>query len=351
MSRTRSWLGAALPWGVLSAGAFALPSVVEGRTLHLLTTTLIYGMFALSLRLLYGFGGQLSVAHGAFWGVGAYASVIGFDRYDIPVLGSFGIALIVGGLVAFLVGVPSLRVSGHYFLIVTFAAAEVMRLVLVNTRSFTGGSTGKSVVGRPPDFLGLDFTQRSSWYFLLLAVFIAATVAIERLAKSGFGRRLVAIRESELLARSVGVDIARTKLLAFAVSGAMAGTVGALSAYFQRFIDPEQFGASAGIDIIVVLILGGSRHVLGPIVGAAFFIFLPEMLGLTPTQNDLLLGAVLIGVILLMPQGFTGAVQGIFTGARRLAERRRRAGGAVGERSVDRDSHDMATAPVRRIDG
>jgi branched-chain amino acid transport system permease protein len=291
-------------------GAVAAMGPVYGigpRTMAEMTTVFIYALVASSLRFLYRYGGQLSVAQGALWGIGSYVSVVLFQKHGMPLWVALPAAMVGSALVAGLIGYPSLRVRGHYFLIITFAFAEMLRISTINLRDLTGGDTGLSVTRRPDVVWPFSVDDRIGWYWSALACLLVTMVVIELLGSTPFGRRLTAVGENEELATSVGINAGATKVAAFMLSGALAGLGGVLWAFNQRFIEPGQFGAFAGINFILMLMLGGVRSSAGVIVGALTVVFLPDWLSLDPTQNEIALGVVLIVIILFLPDGLVAS--------------------------------------------
>lgn len=303
------WLGFRrfLPQAVLGvvAACASLFGLLGPRQLHELTTVFIFAIVATGLHFLYRYGGQLSVAHGSLWGIGAYGSATLFQEMGWNFwLGALA-AIAMAGIAAAVVGYPSLRVHGHYFLIVTFAFAEMFRLAMSNVRGITGGTTGLSVTTRPEAPWPFSFADRTGWYWVALICLLTSMAAVEIVGQTNFGRRLTAVGENEDLAISVGINASRIKVLGFVISGMVAGLAGILWAFNQRFIAPGQFGAFAGIDFILILMLGGAYHIFGPVVGALVIVYLREILGLSPTQNEIALGVILILVILFLPNGLS----------------------------------------------
>jgi branched-chain amino acid transport system permease protein len=177
------------------------------------------------------------------------------------------------------------------------------------------------VIAKSPEpLLFIELGTRVSWYYFSLAALTLAILASALVFRSDFGLRLEALRENEDLARAAGVNVARDKIVAFMVSGLFAGAAGAMLAYYQHFIGPHQFGSKAGIELILMLLVGGSSSLLGPIVGVIVVIALPGLLNLSPTQNEVALGIIFIAIILLLPRGLIGA-SGLTSARRQCAEK------------------------------
>lgn len=283
----------------------------SSHLLQLLTLALIFSIPAVGLSLLYGEGGQMSVANGALYGVGAYVAAM-LARAEIAffwpglVLGALG-----GAVAATVVGLTALRVRGHYFLIITFGFAELFRIALVNLRSLTGGNQGLLVLEdvRLPFYGPVETLP--PFYLLTLALAVLCAFAVIGIRFSPFGRDLRALRENERLAVSLGLNAVRARLLAFAFSGAIAGLAGTIYAYHVKHIGPDLFGAHAGIQIVLVLLIGGPRSPVGPIVGSILLFLAPEVIRLDPVSTQIVYGAVLIGIVLCSPQGLAPGIAGL----------------------------------------
>jgi len=269
------------------------------------------------LAVLFGQTGILSMGHAALVGVGAYTAAI--LARDLGI--GFWVALPLGSLlaaaVAAIVGVPSLRVSGHHFVIMTFAFGQLLSIVLTNGGAFTGAATGLDLQ-LPVTWFGRPAGDLVPYYFIVIAFVAISAVASWLIINSSYGRTLRAIRENEKLAASLGINVGRHKIGAFVVSGLFAGVSGVLLAYFFRHISPNQFSAFPSIYLALMVMIGGARLLLGPIAGGILVSFLPEMLNLDPVESRILYGICLIAVILLLPNGL---IAGLFDGLRALGRR------------------------------
>jgi branched-chain amino acid transport system permease protein len=288
------------PWAV---GTYAL--VVLG------TVTLTYALIGEGLNFLYGTAGQLSVAQGGLMGIGAYVGALGLDRYGLSFWPALPLALTAGAVTALALGLVARRVRGHYFLIVTFAFAAVIAIVGDVAVGVTGGSLGLSITSVPPGIklFGID-PLIGTYYLTLLFFFVGIGVAVY-LQFSSFGRRLYAARHNPDLARALGMRLNRDRLLAFGISGAYAGVGGLLFAYAQQYVSPDTFDAWSGIEIILIVMLGGRRFVAGPLIGAAIVVLVPNALQFNPNINQMAFGILLIIVILFLPTGILGAGQNL----------------------------------------
>jgi branched-chain amino acid transport system permease protein len=279
--------------------------------LHVLIMAGVFSMLALSLNLLLGYTGQLSLGHAAFFGIGAYASALLTLRLDWSFWLALPSAAALAGAAGWAIGRLALRLRGAYFVLVTISFAGVMSLVSQNWMALTNGPLG--VPGVPPPDLG-PFTLRTktAYYYLVLGVATLAFGVCRRLVGSRVGRAFVALRENEALAQSVGVDPTRYLVLATIVSAAMAGVAGSLYAHYTRFVSPEVFLFSYTVTMVIMVIAGGKGTLAGPVVGALAFTALPEALRevLSWQWQMLAYGALLVLLVYFLPRGIVPAVAG-----------------------------------------
>ena len=263
--------------------------------LHILITTGIFTIAAMSLNLLLGFTGQLSLGHVAFFGIGAYTSALlslGFDLrltedYTFvvapkPVWLAFFCGVLLAGFFGWVIGKISFKVRGAYFVIVTISFAEVVRLVALNWVDLTEGPMALSAI--PPFTLAFPgLGEQTLWrkapnYYLMLAVGILSYLIVRRLVLSRTGRAMIALRENEPLATSVGINVTRYLVLAAVVSAAIAGAAGGLYAHYVRIVDPDVFLFIYTVTMVIMVITGGKGTLAGPIVGGLIFGILPVFL-------------------------------------------------------------------------
>jgi branched-chain amino acid transport system permease protein len=263
--------------------------------LHILIATGIFTIAAMSLNLLLGFTGQLSLGHVAFFGIGAYTSALlslGFDleltdRYTFvlapkPVWFAFLCGIVVAGFFGWVIGKISFKVRGAYFVIVTISFAEVVRLVALNWVDLTEGPMALSNI--PPFTLTVPglweqtLYRKTPNYYLMLVVAFLSYLVIRRLVLSRIGRAMIALRENEPLATSVGIDVTRYLVLAAVVSAAIAGAAGGLYAHYVRIVDPDVFLFIYTVTMVIMVITGGKGTLTGPIVGGLIFGILPVLL-------------------------------------------------------------------------
>ena len=270
------------------------------------------------LSVLFGQTGILSMGHAALVGIGAYTAAILARDFNIGFWLSIPLAGIMAAIVAALIGIPSLRVSGHHFVIMTFAFGQLLAIILTNGGDYTGAASGLDVQ-QPVGLFGLSIDVLTHYYLTVVFFVALSAIASWAIINSRYGRTLRAIRENEKLAASLGINVGRHKIGAFIVSGVFAGVSGVLLAYFLRHISPSQFSSFPSIYLALMVMIGGARLLLGPLAGGILVAFLPELLNLDPVQSRILYGVCLIAVILLLPNGL---IAGFIAGWHRMFDRR-----------------------------
>lgn len=287
----------------------------------------IFIIAAISLNLLLGFTGQLSLGHVAFFGIGAYTTALLSLGFDVslpglaaplvvaakPVWLSFAAGIVVAGLFGWLVGKLAFRVRGAYFVIVTISFAQVMRMVATNWVDLTEGPMALNSI--PPLTLWLpgqgviELTSKANTYWLVLAVATAAYWLVAALVHSRVGRAMIALRENETLARSIGVPVTHYLGIAAIGAAAIAGAAGGLYAHTVRIIDPDVFMFMFTITMVIMVIVGGKGTLAGPVVGGLIFGLLPELLrgSLAPEVQWILYGLLMIAILIFMPRGIVPA--------------------------------------------
>ncbi len=292
----------------LAGAALLLPLLVrDPYILQTLTNAWLYGTLALSLTLVAGTAGQMSLGHAGLLAVGAYASALLSLDLGLPV----GLALLLAGLISAALSVllifPAFRLRGHYVAIATLGIGEIVALVILNWESLTRGPIGVS--GIPPlELLGQPLISASAVYWLALVVLIGLALLQARLLGSHIGRTLRAIREDDVAARSYGISLNRYKGLAFGVSGFAAGISGAITAHMYSYINHETFNTQIAVLALTMVILGGMGNILGAVVGAVALISLPELFRGLAEYRMLVYGVVLLLLIRFRPQGLLGTV-------------------------------------------
>lgn len=262
---------------VLFVGVF--PLVLHEYYLSILNLIFIAVVGALGLNILVGYTGQISLGHGAFMSVGAYTAANLAVRLDMP----FWLTLPAGGLMAAaigaIVGMPSLRIKGLYLAIATLAGQLIIEWTINHVPAISGGAQASIQIDRPSLF-GISLNTQTHLYYFLLFFALLAIVATLNLVRSRIGRAFIAVRDQDIAAEIIGIDIYRYKLLAFAISSFYAGVCGVLYTYYFGIANYEQFQLIVSIDYLAMIIIGGLGSVLGSIFGAVFVTLLPIVIRL-----------------------------------------------------------------------
>jgi branched-chain amino acid transport system permease protein len=286
-----------VPWLV----ATAVPRQ-QRYVLHVLIFTAIFAALALSYDLVVGHVGSLSLAHPAFFGIGAYAAAILATRAGWPFLASVLAAVLASALVAGLVGVPLFRLAEHAFAVGTLGLAVVASVVANNWVEVTRGPL--CVTGIPkPRLGGLAITTLPAFYWLALTALVAVALLYRGLTTFRLGRAFHAVRDNEPLAGAAGIDPLKYRLLAFTLAAAIAGGVGALYVHYLSVMCPEEMTVGLTVNLLVIVFLGGVGSLRGVLVGAVLFTALPEVLRLTPTWRLVIYGGLLLLVVIRSPGG------------------------------------------------
>lgn len=307
---------------LVAAGLIALPWLGLGyRFLSIAITTAYTAIALYGLGLQFGQAGIMSVGHAALMGIGAYAAAILSVHLGFGFWSALPFAILLSAVVAGIIGLPSLRVSGQHYIIITFCFCTLFVIVLTNGGDFTGSATGLDVDSVTRVF-GINFDKLSNGYYLVLLALFLSLGASAWIVHSRYGRTLRAIRENEQLARATGINVDLHKIGIFMVSGGFAGLAGILQLYYLRHISPTLFGAFPSLYLALMVMLGGSRFLYGPLLGAIIVNFLPETLDLNPIDSRIAYGICLLIVILLLPGGVSAGVLNIY---RAVTERFRHA--------------------------
>ncbi len=302
----------AVGWAAVLVGSAAAAPLAGVYPLYLMSLAAVAVIVSLSMDLLMGVAGLISLGHAAFFGIGAYTSTL-LTAAGAP----FVVALLGGGVVAGLVGVvvgvPALRVSGHYLALTTLAFGEIARLVFLHWESVTGGASGLPV-SRP----ALPGWLRPELAYFYVIVGVAAVLAwfMQNVLRTRPGRAFLALGDSEIAVQCSGVSVVRWKLAAFALSTFYAGVAGGLFGPLIGFIDPASFTLMTSLMMVMMIVVGGRGTFGGAILGAIIITLLPELLRTTKDLQFMAFGFILGGSVFFLPRGIWGL-------AERLIERRR----------------------------
>jgi branched-chain amino acid transport system permease protein len=287
---------------VLALAALALAALPwwagDAYQLHLATLIGAYWVLIAGLNLVVGFTGPLSVGHVGLLAIGAYAFAILAGTHGVDPMLSLLVAAALGGLIGFLLGLPSLRLPGFYFALVTLAFALIVTELVLAFGDLTSGGMGLAVPGFGPPYATPD-----GFYWLVLAIAAFVTWLTWNVTRLMWGRALLAVRDSEVTAASVGVSLFRKKLTVFTFSGVTAGAGGALFASLQSYITPDTFIFEIGLFFFVCIIIGGRGSILGPFLGTVVLTALPELVAPLARLGNFFYGLVLLLVVLLVPEG------------------------------------------------
>ncbi|MFZ5680055.1 MAG: branched-chain amino acid ABC transporter permease [Bradyrhizobiaceae bacterium] len=293
--------------GVLLALAIALPFVAPTYYVQFISKALIMGILAMSLNLVVGYGGLVSLCHAAFFGIAGYVLALASPKYDPASLWwTLPLAVAASAAAAAVIGSLALRTRGIYFIMVTLAFGEML-FFLFHDSKFAGGSDGAFIYNKPSMMLGnitlLDLEKPLTYYFVVLAVLVAVIALLTMIVRSPFGHALAAARDNERRARALGFPVFRVRLTAFVISGAIAGIAGYFAAAQFGFVAPQMLGWHLSATVLVMVLIGGQRSVVGPLAGALVLIGLEEVLKATTEHWKLAEGLIVILIVLMLPNG------------------------------------------------
>jgi branched-chain amino acid transport system permease protein len=277
------------------------PALGQPYLTRFATSVLIFGLVAMSLDLLVGYGGMVSFGHAAFFGLGAYTTaVLGFHGIHSAFVAAPA-AIAAASAAAFVIGGISLRTSGVYLIMITLAFAEML-FYIAHALAIYGGDDGLKVV-RNSMIPVINFNNPTTFFFAVLLVFLASFLLSFRLTRSRFGRVLQGIRDNPQRAESLGYDTYLYQLVGFVIAGALAGMAGMLHANLNEYVSPDLLNWVQSGDLLIMLILGGVGTLIGPVFGAAAYLFLQEILSMYTGHSMLMLGPVLLLVVLFSSGG------------------------------------------------
>ncbi len=297
----------------LSVYVLTIPSQFLEFRVSQFSNVIAISVAVLGLGLLTGFNGQISVGHGAFFGIGAYTTAILTSEYGWSHLATIPVAMVICFIVGVLVGLPALRISGLYLALVTLALATLFPLVIQKYSDLTGGSTGLGVPDFEPPSWASGLAEDQWAFYVLLTFAVVIFVLVRNLVKSRVGRAIIAIRDNEVAAEVLGVNLARYKVVTFGISAMIAGIGGCLlvmnTAVLDR-VDPAQYTIARSIQFLAALVIGGAATILGPVLGSLFIVFVPELSSdVNAELSNVIFGTLLIVLMLVLPTGFLGGLR------------------------------------------
>jgi len=300
--RSRFGIAAVLLVALVLFGVFYSGDYV----LHVGVLVMINVVLASSLRLI-NLSGQLSLAHGGFVTLGAYASAVLLTKVGMS---STWLALLISAVlaavIAVVIGIPFTRLKGIYFTITGIFFVQVIVLTVQQWRSITGGNGGLQGVPRPDSILGIEFASKTSFFILAIVLMVVSLVILWAIERSRIGMTFLGIKQADSLAESIGINTTVYKVAAFAIGGFFAGLMGGFYVQYVSAVDPTVFGFLPTIYMLIYVIVGGEDSFLGPMVGAALLTILPEVARPLQSWMPLLFAAILMVIIFLLPEGLVG---------------------------------------------
>jgi len=291
--------------------ALVFPLVAQNEyQIYVMASAFVWAIAVYGLNIITGYCGQLNLAHGGLFALGAYTLGLLTADYSWSYWPAFVAALAMTAVVGFFVGIVSLRLKEHYFAIFTLCVGFIMYLLMDKWEELTHGPVGVRNIA-PPDGFGLvDFTETTPVYYLTLVFLVLSMWFIGRLSRSLLGRTLIAIRNGDELAQSLGINLMRNKVLAFVLSTTFAGLAGALYAGMVRFIGPEDANILHTFDMITYLLVGGIGTLSGPLVGTMGIVWLTQSLQFMEEYRMILFGPLLVLLVIFFPRGIVGSFLG-----------------------------------------
>lgn len=288
---------------LLLPGLLIKASIIDAYTAQIITLAGINAIMAISVNIICGITGQLSLGQAGFLAIGAYSCIILTQTCGIPLVFSIIIAGLITAFAGFLIGFPTLKLTGDYLAIVTLGFGEIIRVVLINLKSLTGGANGirfnDSAVIKMAAFPDLA-------YYIIIGSLILIIVFLQNILRSTYGRAIMAVREDEIAANSNGISVFKYKMIGFVIASFVAGIGGGLYASFFGFIKPDLASFNKSIDYLIYVVLGGMGSITGSVIAAFVLTYLQEFLRFLKDYRLLIYPLILIIVMLYRPQGLLG---------------------------------------------
>ena len=295
--------------------------------LRIVTVCMMYVMIALSLNLLTGFLGLMTLGQAAFWGIGAYTAAILATQMGWGMGMCMIASALMAGLLSLLVALPTMRLKGYFLTVVTLGFCEIVRLVEMNWMDLTRGPLG--IAGIPsPNFFGIDLSSNRQIYYVMLVLVVVSAVIIFSIIHSRVGLAIMAIRDDDLAAASMGVNVVKYKIMVFLISTMMVGVAGAFYAHYISFIDPSGFTTAASTDMLIMAIFGGLGSIPGTILGASILTILPETIRAMAEYRNLVYGIIIVVLMMVKPDGILGNVNFKYIKQRAKQKEQQKAGEA-----------------------
>lgn len=293
---------------LLVALLIAFPWVFRSAyVLRIMTVCMMYVMIALSINLLTGFLGLMTLGQAAFWGIGAYTAAILSTRLGLGMGLCIVASAFMAGLLSLLVALPTMRLKGYFLTVVTLGFGEIVRLVEMNWMDLTRGPLGIAAIPSP-NLFGIDLSSNRQIYYVMLVLVVLAALLVYSIVHSRVGLAIMAIRDDDLAAASMGVNVTKYKIMVFMISTMIVGVAGAFYAHYINFIDPSSFTSAASTDMLVMAIFGGLGSIPGTILGASILTILPETIRGLAQYRNLVYGLIIVILMMVKPDGILGNV-------------------------------------------
>lgn len=276
--------------------------------LHILNLSLIYIIGTLGFNFIFGWAGQLAFGHAGFFAIGAYSVGLLSTKAGMDFWSSLVMALIISGIFGVVIGFPSLRLQGNYLSLATLGFAEIVRVVINNWVSFTGGPQGVKAIPGPP-LIFMKIHGENQFYYVILGFTVLSIWFANKFRVSRYGLALRALRSGDTVAASVGINIVKYKLLAFVLSSVFAGLAGGIYASWAGYISPDTYEFSLTIAFVGMLVVGGNGSILGSVLGPLLLTPLPEYLRFVKEYYLFCYGVGIILAVLFMPYGINGVIR------------------------------------------
>lgn len=324
MKKTLTFISVYSRWFVLVGIAIllALPKVVDSQyIMRVIMLSMVNIVLAVSLNMLIGFLGQMSFGHAAFYGIGAYTTGLIAVKLGITdILVVLPCSMLVAGILGLILALPVLKLKGYYLAIVTLGFCEIIRMIELNWMSLTNGPLGLKPIPKP-SILGFQLNNMTKMYYYILILLIFVTFVVWAVINSRTGMAIRAIRDDDLAATSMGINVFKHRVITFVISSMLASVAGSFYAMYSWYIDPSLFTTSISTQINLMVILGGLGNIVGSYVGATILTVLPETLRFLADYRMLIYGVLMVWMIVTRPQGMLGSVNFGYIKQRALADR------------------------------
>ncbi len=296
---------------IIAVAIISVPFILDDKYIfHIAVMSGIYMILSMSLNVQLGFTGLFSFGHAAFYGIGAYASALLTRDLGLPFVAAFILSGLFTAFIGTLIALPALRLKGIFLAIGTMCFNEIFCLLSTNLESLTGGPAGLPDIPVPSVF-GLEITQPKDYYILITLLVLVTYKVFDNLIKSRHGRALTSIRDDEIAARAIGVNITNYKIKVFAITAFFAGLSGSFFAHYLSYISPSNFALSESFNLMAMIALGGIGNLPGSIVGAGILVIIPEVFRFLQDYRELIYGLTIVLIVLLLPQGIIGWISGL----------------------------------------